>query len=157
MPEYISDTSAFHKWHPIKNWFDAQPPLVMASSSSIIAECDQVNREVNRNFVYARDGISDTWLTPSEFKDQGFGDCEDFSIYKMARLIEEGVPKQMMEIVICFDKQSREYHCVLRVFAGTREYILDNQHVNLLNTDSFNARYQPIFALSISGWRICED
>ena len=157
MPEYNSDLSIFTKWHPIKNWFDSQPPMIMASFSSIIGICDQINREVNRNFVYVRDGINDVWLTPERFKQRGFGDCEDFAIYKLYKLLQSGIPKQIMELVICFDKQSREYHCVLRVFAGTRQYILDNQHVNLLGKTSFNARYQAIYAIGLSGWRICEE
>ncbi len=157
MPEYNANISFFTKWIPVKNWFDSHPLLTPVSFSSTLAACDAINREVNTNFVYVRDGISDTWLTPPEFKARGYGDCEDFSIYKMSKLIERGVPRQLMELVICFDKQSREYHCVLRVFAGTRQYILDNQHVRLLGKTSFEDRYQAIYALSLSGWRLCEE
>lgn len=157
MPDYITDVSPFHKWHPVKDWFLEQPPLVVASMSSVLAACDNINHRVNRSFTYVRDGINDQWQTPAEFVSKGWGDCEDYAIYKMFKLMQLGVLSQDMELVICFDKQSREYHCVLRVFAGTRQYILDNQHALLLNNDSFNARYQPIFAIGLSGWRLCEE
>jgi hypothetical protein len=75
----------------------------------------------------------------------------------MSKLPAEGVALENTELVICIDKKSREYHCVLRVFDGAQEYILDNQNIMLLNKSSFNERYQPIYAIGVQGWRNCTN
>jgi predicted transglutaminase-like cysteine proteinase len=155
MPDYIKDTSPFKKWIPVKAWFAGKPIAIMASSLPVVAACDQINRAVNSGFVYLRDGLNDLWYTPDQFVKAHGGDCEDFSIYKMYRLAQMGVPLSQMELVICTDKQSREYHCVLRVFSGNNQYILDNQNLLLWNKASYNTRYAPIYAIGTSGWRIC--
>jgi predicted transglutaminase-like cysteine proteinase len=155
MPKYTKDVSAFTKWSPVKNWFQNNPFAIPAAMVPTVTICDKINRKVNKSFVYIRDGISDTWRTPPQFVSNGGGDCEDFAVYKMSLLAKEGVPLASMELVICFDKFSREYHNVLRVFDGQSEYILDNQNVSLLSKASFNQRYAPIYAIGMSGWRVC--
>jgi predicted transglutaminase-like cysteine proteinase len=154
MVDYNKDVSAFKKWLPVKTWL-ASKAIPAAAVPSIPAACDQVNRAVNSQFIYQRDGLNDVWFTPAQFVKFHGGDCEDFSIYKMYRLSQMGIPLSKMEIVICTDKKSREHHAVLRVFSGNYQYILDNQTVQLLAKDSFNERYASIFAIGVSGWRIC--
>ncbi|HEY8964086.1 MAG TPA: transglutaminase-like cysteine peptidase [Alphaproteobacteria bacterium] len=157
MPDYNSDLSAFKKFSPVAKWLSAQPIKISASTGAgpVAALCDTINRQVNTGFIYMRDGLSNVWYTPPQFVKAHGGDCEDFSIYKMYKLSQAGIPLVKQELVICTDKQSREYHCVLRVFAGTSQYILDNQNAKLWTKESFNARYAPIYALSTAGWRIC--
>jgi predicted transglutaminase-like cysteine proteinase len=154
MPDYTKDISEFKKWIPVQAWL-AKQPKVKANVYSIAATCDQVNRAVNGQFIYQRDGLNDVWYVPDQFVKAHGGDCEDFSIYKMYRLSQLGIDFSKMELVICTDKKSREYHCVLRVFSGNYQYILDNQTVSLLTKDTFNARYAPIYAIGIAGWRVC--
>ena len=154
MVDYNKDVSVFKKWLPVKTWLGKQS-FSSSAPPSIPATCDQVNRAVNSQFVYQRDGLNDQWFTPDQFVTCDGGDCEDFCIYKMSRLAQMGVPLSKMELVICTDKKSREYHCVLRVFSGNYQYILDNQSVQLLAKDSFNERYAPLYAIGPSGWRIC--
>lgn len=154
MITYNKDVSAFKKWLPVKAWL-AGKPIPASAAAGIPAVCDQVNRAVNSQFIYQRDGLNDVWFTPDQFIKYHGGDCEDFSIYKMYRLSQAGVALSKMEIVICTDKLSREYHAVLRVFSGNYQYILDNQTVKLLNKESYNTRYAPMFAIGPAGWRIC--
>jgi predicted transglutaminase-like cysteine proteinase len=154
MVSYNKDVSEFKKWLPIKTWLGKQK-VPSSAPQSVALACDQVNRAVNGGFVYQRDGLSDVWYTPDQFVKFHGGDCEDFSIYKMHRLAQMGVKMSQMEIVICVDKKSREYHAVLRVFAGNSQYILDNQTVKVMGKDSYNARYSPIYAIGTSGWRAC--
>ncbi len=151
---YNKDVSAFKKWLPIKAWLGKQSGPANGPASIAVA-CDQVNRAVNSGFVYQRDGLSDVWYTPEQFVKFKGGDCEDFSIYKMHKLMQMGVKPSQMEMVICIDKKSREYHAVLRVFSGNYQYILDNQTVMIMNKDSYNARYAPIYAIGAPGWRAC--
>jgi predicted transglutaminase-like cysteine proteinase len=154
MPTYNKDVKAFTKWLPVKAWFSNNPVAVSVAAGSIVAACDKINRKVNKSFVYQRDGISDMWRTPPQFVSNHGGDCEDFSIYKMSQLAAAGVALAKMELVICFDKFSREYHNVLRVFDGASEYVLDNQTVPLLGKDAFKTRYSAIYAINLSGWRV---
>lgn len=155
---YNKDVSVFKKWVPIKKWLEAQKITAKLSATTPLpVVCDQVNRTVNSQFTYQRDGLNDVWFTPPQFVQSFGGDCEDFAIYKMHRLAQLGVPLAKTEIVICTDKLSREHHAVLRAFSGTLQYVLDNQTVQLLNKDSFNTRYAPIYAIGISGWRICNS
>jgi predicted transglutaminase-like cysteine proteinase len=151
---YNKDVSSFKKWIPVKTWLLKQP-AVTTPVYGLPAVCDQVNRAVNTQFVYQRDGLNDMWFTPEQFVKGHGGDCEDFSIYKMHRLAQAGVPLSKMELVICTDMRSREYHCVLRVFSGNYQYVLDNQTIGLLTKDTFIARYAPIYAINVSGWRVC--
>ena len=157
MPDYNSDLSAFKKFLPVAKWLNAQPILINASAGAgpVAALCDKINREVNGGFIYERDGLNNIWYTPAQFVKARGGDCEDFSIYKMYKLSQAGIPLVKQELVICTDKKSREYHCVLRVFSGSNQYILDNQNIKLWDKTSFNTRYAPIYALSVAGWRIC--
>jgi predicted transglutaminase-like cysteine proteinase len=154
MPSYNKDVSEFKKWLPVKAWLGKQK-VPASGPASIPAACDQVNRAVNGGFVYQRDGLNDIWFIPDQFVKFHGGDCEDFSIYKMHRLAQMGVPYSKMEMVICIDRRSREYHAVLRVFSGNYQYVLDNQTVTLLGKDAYNARYAPIYAIGMSGWRAC--
>lgn len=154
MVAYSKDVSIFKKWLPVQSWF-LKKPIPVASVASIPATCDQINRSVNSQFIYQRDGLNDVWFTPDQFVKYHGGDCEDFSIYKMHRLSQMGVPLSKMELVICTDKKSREYHAVLRVFSGNYQYVLDNQTVTLLTKETYNARYAPIYAIGMPGWRMC--
>jgi predicted transglutaminase-like cysteine proteinase len=156
MPTYTKNVSAFTKWAPIKAWLIANTAKIKTTQPTVLA-CDKINKKVNKSFVYQRDGIKDTWFTPTQFVTMSGGDCEDFCIYKMSKLPAEGVALENTELVICIDKKSREYHCVLRVFDGAQEYILDNQNIMLLNKSSFNERYQPIYAIGVQGWRNCTN
>lgn len=156
MPSYNSNVSTFKKWLPVKAWMAKQKPSAL-TPYSVPAICDQVNRAVNSQFVYQRDGLNDVWFTPDQFVKFHGGDCEDFSIYKMHRLAQAGVKLSNMEMVICTDKKSREYHAVLRVFSGNYQYVLDNQSVTLWTKETYNARYAPIYAIGMSGWRMCSN
>lgn len=151
---YNKDVSVFKKWVTVRTWM-AKQALASKSVYGLPAVCDQVNRSVNTGFVYQRDGLNDLWFTPVQFTASQGGDCEDFSIYKMYQLARTGVDLSSMELVICTDRKSREHHCVLRVFSGNYQYILDNQSVSLLTKDTFNKRYEPIYAIGMPGWRVC--
>ncbi len=156
MPTYTKNISAFTKWIPIKAWLTANVTKTTSSQPTVIA-CDKINKKTNKSFVYQRDGLKDIWFTPPQFLTNSGGDCEDFCIYKMSKLPAEGIALENTELVICIDKRSREYHCVLRVFEGVNEYILDNQNIMLLSKSAFNERYQAIYAIGVQGWRACSN
>ncbi len=151
---YNKDVSVFKKWLPVKVWLGKQA-LSVKNVYGLPAVCDQVNRSVNTGFIYQRDGLNDLWFTPPQFVSYRGGDCEDFAIYKLHQLAKLGVDPASMELVICTDRKSREHHCVLRVHSGNYQYVLDNQSASLLTKETFNKRYEPIYAIGTPGWRVC--
>ncbi|NRG17906.1 transglutaminase-like cysteine peptidase [Rhizobiales bacterium] len=85
----------------------------------------KINSSVNRSVRSATDaalyGREEYWTLPSK----GQGDCEDYSLLKMKRLIEAGVPsRDLMLATVLTDRA--EHHVVLVLRTGEGDYFLDN-------------------------------
>ena len=68
-------------------------------------------------------GVVDQWDYPTD----GFGDCEDYVLYKRRLLMEEGFPRQALLVTVVKDKNG-DGHAVLTVKTNQGEYVLDNLH-----------------------------
>ena len=68
-------------------------------------------------------GVVDQWDYPSD----GYGDCEDYALFKRRLLMEEGFPRQSLLMTVVKDENG-EGHAVLTVKTSQGEYVLDNLH-----------------------------
>lgn len=85
----------------------------------------KINSSVNRSVTSATDaalyGREEYWTLP----DNGRGDCEDYSLLKMKRLIEAGVPSRDLMLATVLTGRA-EHHVVLVLRTGEGDYFLDN-------------------------------
>lgn len=104
------------------------PAPADAASPSSFRELERVNRQVNRELRYQSDqeqyGVPDIWTAMPA---SGRGDCEDFALTKLARLIGAGVDPARMEVWEVGGANFRHtYHAVLYVMADDgHRYALD--------------------------------
>ena len=79
-----------------------------------------VNREVKETTDAALYGTPEYWTLPN-----GAGDCEDFALLKMQRLIEAGVPPAQLFLAVVVGA-TNETHVVLVLRASLADFVLDN-------------------------------
>jgi predicted transglutaminase-like cysteine proteinase len=72
-------------------------------------------------------GVVERWNYP----DDGYGDCEDYVLLKRRMLMQSGWPRQALLITVVRDKRG-DGHAVLTVKTDKGEFILDNQHEDIL-------------------------
>jgi len=72
-------------------------------------------------------GVVERWNYP----DDGYGDCEDYVLLKRRMLMQSGWPRQALLITVVRDKRG-DGHAVLTVKTDKGEFILDNQHEDVL-------------------------
>lgn len=111
-----------------------------------------INEFINSNFTYISDkqlyGKSDYWASPKEFSKHNAGDCEDFAIAKYAALVNVGIPKEDMRLLVLIPKGKGEIHAILEVKKGNSVYYLDNN----TNSMKFNSeKYTAKFAINSFG------
>lgn len=84
-----------------------------------------VNAKVNL-LPYKSDG--ERYGTPELWEeiDEGGGDCEDFAIAKLRRLLLDGWPISALRLACCF-VETGEYHAVLLADLDGKTYVLDNR------------------------------
>lgn len=92
----------------------------------------RVNRWVNDTIKPITDmahwGVIERWSYP----DDGYGDCEDYVLLKRRMLIKAGWPREALLITVVRDRKD-EGHAVLTVKTDRGEFILDNQHPDVLS------------------------
>ncbi|MEB2525609.1 transglutaminase-like cysteine peptidase, partial [Burkholderia multivorans] len=75
---------------------------------------DEANRAVNQAIRYVSDfaqfGEADRWTAPLATFATGKGDCEDYAIAKYIALIEAGVPREELRLVLGRDRAIRQDH-----------------------------------------------
>lgn len=86
----------------------------------------QVNLKVNREIDPVTDmdhwGVVERW----DMAEDGRGDCEEFVNVKRKRLVEAGVPRRALRIVVVLDEENAG-HAVLMLRTHGGDYILDNK------------------------------
>jgi predicted transglutaminase-like cysteine proteinase len=91
----------------------------------------RVNRWVNETVKPMTDmdhwGVVEKWSLPTD----GYGDCEDYVLFKRKLLIDAGWPREALLITVVRDRQG-EGHAVLTVKTDKGEFILDNQNENVV-------------------------
>jgi predicted transglutaminase-like cysteine proteinase len=77
-------------------------------------------------------GVPDHWSTPFETIRSGRGDCEDYAIVKYAALVDAGISKDDVKIVILKKVFPNENHAVVAVRVDGQWLILDNRTLTLV-------------------------
>jgi len=123
-------------------------------SKSGRARIEEANRGVNIAIHYVSDlsqhGELDRWSTPLATFAATKGDCEDYAIAKYVALIEAGVPRDDLQIVLVRDRTVRQDHAVLAARQDGRWLLLDNRH-SILMEDAGATSFAPLFAINHDG------
>jgi predicted transglutaminase-like cysteine proteinase len=106
-------------------------PRAVALSPAAWEELVRVNKLVNETIRPLTDldhwGVSEHWSYP----DDGYGDCEDYVLLKRRILIQSGWPREALLVTVVRDSKFKG-HAVLTVTTNKGDYVLDNQHENIL-------------------------
>ncbi|HXF87204.1 MAG TPA: transglutaminase-like cysteine peptidase [Xanthobacteraceae bacterium] len=117
--------------HPGECRVRAGVPRDIVLTPRVWKELVRVNKWVNETIKPITDlehwGVVERWSYP----DDGYGDCEDYVLLKRRMLIEAGWPREALLITVVRDKKG-EGHAVLTVRTDRGEFILDNQHPEVL-------------------------
>ncbi len=136
---------------PISKWEPAAGNV--GKAINFIATQDKVaetNSFINANYRYVTDqdlyGKSDYWATPKEFAQKQAGDCEDFAIAKYATLVQNGIAKKDMRLLLIKQKDD-QYHAILEVNYKGKLHFLDNK----TNATTWNETYTVVYAVNDFG------
>jgi predicted transglutaminase-like cysteine proteinase len=120
------------------------------------AQVGLINRAVDQAIKPVSDerqwGIPDRWSDPFETILSERGDCEDYAILKYTALLEAGLPKEALKIVVWKNRLPDEDHAVLAVRVDNQWLILDNRTLTLVR-DVDVKRVVPRFVLDEQGVR----
>jgi hypothetical protein len=137
----------------------AQKLIDLASegaSRSGRARVGLINRAVNFAITPVSDeaqwGVPDRWSGPLETLRSRHGDCEDYAILKYVALLEAGISKEDLKIVILKNRLPNEDHAAVAARADGQWLILDNRTLTLVR-DVDVARAIPIFVPDDDGVR----
>ncbi len=95
-------------------------------------------------------GVADHWSDPFETLLSNRGDCEDYAILKYAALLEAGIPKDDVKIVILKNFFPNENHAAVATRVDGQWLILDNRTLTLVR-DTDVTRAIPEFVLDHEG------
>ncbi|HET7680839.1 MAG TPA: transglutaminase-like cysteine peptidase [Xanthobacteraceae bacterium] len=103
-------------------------------------ELGSINRRANASIKPKTDEDhwrqSDKW----DYPDDGFGDCEDYTLLKRRLLIEAGWPRAALLITVVWTPQNQG-HAVLLVRTDQGEFVLDSENPNILHWTKTPYRY----------------
>jgi predicted transglutaminase-like cysteine proteinase len=95
-------------------------------------------------------GVADHWSDPFETLLSKRGDCEDYAILKYGALLEAGIPKDDVKIVILKNFFPNENHAAVATRVDGQWLILDNRTLTLVR-DTDVTRVIPEFVLDHKG------
>jgi predicted transglutaminase-like cysteine proteinase len=95
-------------------------------------------------------GVADHWSDPFETLLSHRGDCEDYAILKYAALLEAGMPKEDVKIVILKKLFPNEDHAAVATRVDGQWLILDNRTLTLVRETDVT-RAIPEFVLDHEG------
>jgi len=95
-------------------------------------------------------GVADHWSDPFETLLSNHGDCEDYAILKYAALLEAGISRDDVKIVILKNFFPNETHAVVAARVDGQWLILDNRTLTLVR-DTDVTRAIPEFVLDHEG------
>jgi predicted transglutaminase-like cysteine proteinase len=97
-------------------------------------------------------GMADHWSPPFETLQTHRGDCEDYAIVKYVALLQAGLPRHDIKIVILRNLLPREDHAAVAARVDGQWLILDNRRLTLV-PDTKMVRSIPEFVLDEEGTR----
>lgn len=106
---------------------DAEVIMTDAKWSELQAINMAVNLAIKPMSDQAQYNVVEKWTYPYS----GKGDCEDYVLLKMRRLMERGWPQSVLLITVVRDEHG-EGHAVLTVRTSRGDLILDNKHSRIL-------------------------
>ena len=119
-----------------------------------LARVGVINRAVNLSIIAMSDmkqwGVTDRWSSPLETLTTGRGDCEDYAIVKYAALLDAGIRREDLKLVIVHDLLRNEDHAVTVAHVGGKWIVLDNRWLALVQ-DVEVRREIPLFVLDDTG------
>jgi predicted transglutaminase-like cysteine proteinase len=122
-----------------------------------LARIGVINRAVNLAIMATSDmkqwGVADRWSSPLETMTTGRGDCEDYAIAKYVALMDAGISRQEVKLVIVHNRFPDEEHAVVAVRTHGRWFILDNRSLALVPDDQLRGE-TPLFVLDEAGVQV---
>ena len=165
------------KWHAVKADIDHEQqvlarcraketcPAVAQELLDIVAESADrsgrarvglINRAVDLAITPTGDevqwGVADHWSSPFETLQSHRGDCEDYAIVKYVALLQAGLSREDVRIVILRNVLPNEDHAVVAARVDGQWLILDNSRLALVR-DTDMVRSIPRFVLDEEGVR----
>jgi len=90
--------------------------------NTVVAINEHVNATVRPQEDIAHWGVIDRWDYPTD----GYGDCEDYQLLKRRLLVEAGLPRRALRMVVVLDELGQG-HAVMAVRTDRGDFILDNK------------------------------
>ena len=119
-----------------------------------LARVGLINRAINSAIVPTSDmkqwGVADRWSPPLETLTTRRGDCEDYAIAKYVALIDAGMAKEDVKLVIVRKRLPEEEHAVVAARVDGAWLILDNRTLALAPAGEVRAAI-PLFILDDAG------
>ena len=123
---------------------------------SSLARVGLINRAVNLYIMPTSDevqwGVLDHWSSPFETLQTQRGDCEDYAIVKYVALLQAGLSRDDVKIVILRNLLPKEDHAVVAARVTGQWLILDNRRLALVR-DTEMVGSVPKFVLDQNGTR----
>lgn len=79
------------------------------------------------------------------------GDCEDFAIAKMRRLLADGWPISSLRLATCY-VETGEYHAVLLADLDGQTYVLDNRYPHPMEHDMLPYEWHKLQVAGTQTW-----
>lgn len=89
---------------------------------SVTAMNTRVNKEIDPVTDMDHWGIVERW----DMAEDGRGDCEEYVNVKRKRLVEAGIPRRVLRVVVVIDEENAG-HAVLMLRTDKGDFILDNK------------------------------
>jgi predicted transglutaminase-like cysteine proteinase len=99
-------------------------------SGTGIQRIGMINRSIN--LAIQPRGVQDRWSAPLETFTTGRGDCKSYAIAKYVALLELGIPKTDLRIVIVRIRASNQNHAIVAVRLDGEWITLDNRTLMLV-------------------------
>lgn len=109
----------------------ASNPRDVVLTANAWKDLTRINKWVNEKIKPMTDlehwSVVEKWSYP----DDGIGDCEDYVLLKRKLLMQAGWPREALLITVVRER-SGDGHAVLTVKTDKGEFVLDNQHPDIL-------------------------
>lgn len=111
---------------------DIVPDQILTYDAGLLGLLERVDRQVNHGIEQITDrvhwGVEDRWDLPTD----GKGDCEDLAILKRKLLMDAGLPRSALPLLIGWTPDD-EGHTVLLVRTDRGDLVLDDRNDDILS------------------------
>jgi predicted transglutaminase-like cysteine proteinase len=139
--------------------------MAQTLTTELWEELERINKEVNRDIKYEYDekqyGTADFWTV---VEGKGKGDCDDYSLTKIVRLVDETEwDRENLSIAVCYvegangqvGKGGGHAVCVARTDRG--DFVLDNRHKKVMAYDKLPYRWVMMEDYANKSWTRIES